>query len=125
MTIKLKEILLEALYKNAILYLGWIKRNNHDVMMFDIESGEDETHHNYLMGLPPEWRNETDDNLIRFRYRKDMNTVYWWEFSPPTEDEKISVEQWIGKNLGQKSIEHRIIPANRDNMDFFKSHGED
>jgi len=123
--IKLKDILFELIDKNAILYLGWVKRNNHDVMGMDIQSGEDETHHNYMLGLPPEWRNEFDSNLLRWRYRKDINIVYWWEFGNPTDDEKEAVEHWIEKKLNQKNPSHKIIPTDKNNMTFWKSHGED
>lgn len=124
--IKLRSLLQEYLLdKNAILYLGWIKRDSLKVIGLDIQSGEDETHHNYLMGLPPEWRGNSDSNLIRWRYRRDTNTLYWWEFSKPTEDEKEAVEQWIFVNLKQRNPSHKIIPVNRDNMNYWKSHGED
>lgn len=124
--IKLKHIIREILVdRNAILYLGWVNKINLKVMAFDIQSGEDETHHNYLMGLPPEWRNESDVNLVRWRYRKDINTIYWWEFNNPTDEEKQSVEHWIKSNLGKSQPEHRIIPTDRNNMNFWKSHGED
>jgi len=51
--IKLKDLIQELLDKNATLYLGWVNKSNLKVIGFDIQSGEDETHHNYLMGLPP------------------------------------------------------------------------
>jgi hypothetical protein len=123
--IKLKSLLKEIVNKNATLYLGWINRTNLKVIAFDIQSGEDETHHNYLMGLPPEWRGESDTNLIRWRYRHDINIIYWWGFQTPTDEEKQSVERWIKDNLRKLNPEHRIIPANRDNINFWKSHGED
>jgi len=126
--IKLKSILQEALLdKNAILYLGWVKRNNLEVVGFDVTSGEDETHHNYLMGMSPEWRGQSDNNLVRWRYRKDMNAVYWWEVSEPTEDEKEAVEKWIVSNLRQQHPSHRIITVGNQQSDpnFLKSHGED
>lgn len=119
--VKLQEIL----DKNAILYLGWVNRNSLKVIGFDIQSGEDETHHNYLMGMPFEWRNEYDSNLVRWRYRKDTNVVYWWEFSKPTDEEKESVELWIKSNLNNSTPQHRIIPSDRNNINFWKSHGED
>ena len=123
--IKLIDLIREIVDKNAILYLGWVNKNNLKVIGFDIQSGEDETHHNYLMGLPPEWRGESDSNLLRWRYRKDTNTIYWWESGKPSDEEKESVEQWIKNSLSKKYPEHRIIPMNRDNINFWKSHGED
>ena len=124
--ISLKSLIRETLVdKNARLYLGWVNKTNLRVMAFDIQSGEDETHHNYLMGLPDEWRAESDGNLIRWRYRRDTNTVYWWQFSTPTDDEKYSVEQWVSANLGKNRPEHRIIPTDRNSMNFWKSHSED
>lgn len=126
--IKLKDLIGELLDKNAILYLGWVNRTNLKVIGFDIQSGEDETHHNYLMGLPPEWRGQADRNLIRWRYRKDINAVYWWEFGEPTDEEKQSVEQWISDNLRSKHPSHRIIRTGGYQLsdpNFLKSHGED
>jgi hypothetical protein len=126
--IKLKSLLEESLLdRNAILYLGWVKRNNLKVVGFDIESGESETHYNYLMGLPPEWRNEMDNNLVRWRYRNDINTLYWWDFGEPTEDEKKAVEVWIQTNLGQSHPAHRLLSSGKQASDphFWKSHGED
>lgn len=127
--IKLKDLInkicINEIYRNAILYLGWVNTSNLNVIGFDIQSGEDETHHNYLMGLPPEWRNERDVNLKRWRYRNDMNVVYWWDFGKPTDEEKKSVEDWLKSNLRKINPDHRIIPTSRDNMNFYKSHGED
>ncbi len=120
----LTEVLLD---KNAILYLGWVKRNNLAVIGVDVTSGEDETHYNYLMGMPPEWRDQPDSNLVRWRYRKDLNIIYWWEMSKPTEEEKAAVEDWIQTNLHQSRPAHRIITVGnrRNDPNFWKSHGED
>lgn len=118
----------EIINKNEILYLGWVNRNNLKVIGFDVQSGESETHHNYLMGLPPEWRGQSDRNLVRWRYRKDMNVVYWWEMSEPTDEEKKAVEDWIESNLQSRRPGHRIITTGGNQMNdpnFLKSHGED
>ena len=125
MIIKLKSLIKEIVDKNSILYLGWVNKTNMKVIGFSVESGEDETHHNYMLGLPYEWRTESDSNLIRWRYRRDINSVYWWEFNKPTEEEKQSVENWIGDNLKIKHPTHKIIPTDKNNMNFYMSHGED
>lgn len=125
--IKLKNLIQEILDKNSILYLGWVNKTNLKVIGFDIESGEDETHHNYLRGLPPEWRGQSDRNLVRWRYRKDINTLYCWDLDDPTEEEKEAIKNWIGDNLHRTNIEYRVIQSGKQATDpnFWKSHGED
>lgn len=121
--IHLFDILFEILNKNALLYLGWINRNNFNIKVIDIQpDDETETHNNYLIGLPPEWRNERDVNLARWRYNKRTNTVYWWEFNRPSEEEKKQVGMWIQKNLNKSIPIHKIIPLDRKSAEFFDSH---
>ena len=112
------------------LYLGWVNRSNLKVAGFNISIGDDETHHNYLQGMPPEWRGESDANLIRWRYRKDTNTIWWWSGTPPTDDEKVEVEHWIETNLKVKKPAHKQIvippfghPKYPYGMGYYDAHG--
>lgn len=91
------------------LYLGWVNRKNLKVTGTQVEPGDDETHHNYLKGMSPEWRGESDNNLIRWRYRRDTNTIWWWSGTPPTDDEKVEVEHWIETKLKVKKPGHKQI----------------
>lgn len=119
----LSDIVKEILDKTSNLYLGWVNRSNLNIKVIGVEpNDETETHHNYLMGLPPEWRNQSDVNLARWRYRKDLNVVYWWEFNHPTEDEKNEVSQWVMKNLSKSTPIHKIISTNRNSIEFRDSH---
>jgi hypothetical protein len=119
----LSTLVKEILNKTNILYLGYLNKTNYNIVCFPIESGDEtETHHNYLMGLPQQWRQESDINLMRWRYRKDLNVVYWWEFNRPNDDEKEAVDLWIKKNLFKSTPSHRIILTDRSSINFIQSH---
>lgn len=123
--------LCEIIDKSANLFLGWINKQNFKVTGFDVKPNDDtETHYNYMMGMPPEWKDEPDSKLLRWRYRKDLNTVYWWSFGIPNDDEKQEVDRWLRENLGvNRRPEHRILTADADSInlddDYWKSHGQD
>ena len=98
--------------------MGWVKRDNLDIIATDIdpEFNDTTTHFNYLLGLPPEWRGQSDSNLIRWRYVRKTNSIYWWSFNRPTEEEKTTVEKWLKDNLNTISNNHRImyVPSDTD-----------
>jgi hypothetical protein len=43
-----------------------------------------------------------------WRYREDLNVVYWWK-SSPEEDRRKAVEGWIQKKLGKTNPQHKIL----------------
>ena len=92
--------------KNANLYLGVIKRSNLKVIGRDVEpdesgAGGEYTHDDFLRELGGEWDAMWDDEMIRWRYKKSENAIYWWySRAHPTTDEKESVEIWLVKNAG-------------------------
>jgi len=103
---KLDESLID---KNANLYLGVIKRSNLKVVGRDVEpdesgAGGEYTHDDFLRELGGEWDAMWDDEMIRWRYKRSENSIYWWySRAHPTEDEKESVERWLMKNVGLKT----------------------
>jgi hypothetical protein len=62
-------------------------------------------------------KDEYDFNLVRWRFRRDKNSIYWWSFNPPDEDEKQAVQVWVEDNLGVKNPQHRIMYVPGDKED--------
>lgn len=96
--------------RKANFYLGWVKRSNLKVVATDIhpETEDSETYNNYQRGMS-DVKDEYDSNLVRWRYRRDKNSIYWWSFNPPTDEEKQAVQDWVEMNLGVKDPYHRIM----------------
>jgi hypothetical protein len=90
------------------LYIGFIHRETYEILATAVDD-EETTHYNWR--LPPE-KTWGDAESIKWRFRKDLNTVYWW--SSPTEEEKSQLEYWLEKKLRSKYPKHQIIHYHND-----------
>lgn len=62
----------------------------------------DNPHHEYLMNL------FHVDNGFSWRYRKDLNIIWWWG-NIPNQDVKDALDGWIENKLGMRNPKHKII----------------
>jgi predicted nucleotidyltransferase len=57
-------------------------------------------------------------NWVSWRYRSDINTIYWW--TKPTEEQKTEVEYWIADRTGNINIKNNLDPKGDD---LLRAHG--
>ena len=116
--IKLKTILFELFDKNSNLFLGFIRHDDFSIIATDFDD-ENWNHFSWRLSLSSNWRGSHDNEILRWRYNKKLNTIYWWEVDvKPTDDEKEQLEYWLYKNLKVKYPTHKFITGNtQDYMD--------
>lgn len=103
-TVMVSESITEAVDPKH-LYIGYVQPSLEiKVMRADaLPSGEDS--HGYLVRIDHSIDPGRDTS---WRYREDLNTLYWWE-TPPDEDRRKAVEGWVQKKLGKSNPQHKIL----------------
>lgn len=115
---------IESKYSHEI-WLGWVDPQNYRVFG---ANGENYEMHDEMDAIDPKYVHELDwSDAPKWRYRKDLNTVYWW-VKLPDEETKNSLNVWLKKNAGITSIPKHIrlpsISRNDDDMKaMHQSHG--
>lgn len=105
------------------IWLGWVDPMTHRVIA---SSGEEASMHDDMFNTHPETQQLDWEDAPKWRYRKDLNTVYWWG-QMPNEDVRESLDIWIEQNLHTTSPKHVRLRAvswdqeDKDNVHY--SHG--
>ena len=109
----------ELFDKNSQLFLGFINRENFSVVGWSVNNSY-VSHQDIYERVPYSWKSI---NIKPWRYRKDLNKIYWWYGA--TETEKTELSHWLEKTLGVKFPQHLIITpdAHFDDKNRMDSHG--
>jgi len=94
------------------VYVGFVTQDYNTIV-----SNKRETHGGLFSDHPELYHRKGD-----FRYRPDLNVVFWWGL--PT-DEKVTdaVNGWVKEKFGKINVRHTSIRSNEKS--FFASHGKD
>jgi hypothetical protein len=112
----IKFIISESSQKNN-LYLGFINKENFRVFGWPIQHSF-QSHQDFYKKLPNSWKMV---DAKPWRYRKDLNTVYWW--NSPNETEKMELLNWAKQKFGINTTTHKIInTTSLDDKDRMASH---
>ncbi len=109
--------------KEDQIWLGWVDPSNHRVIA---ASGEEVSMHDHMFDTHPETQRLDWEDAPKWRYRKDLNTVYWWG-QIPDEDIRESLDLWLKKNLHADKPKHVRLRAvswsDEDKTNVHRSHG--
>ncbi len=85
------------------LWMGWVDPKTHYVWA---GNGNEITMHDEMDSIHPGISHQMDwSEAPKWRYRKDLNTVYWWT-KIPDDDIKQSFEDWLLKTTKMTSPKH-------------------
>ncbi len=113
------ELLQEAVNKQKTLYVGFVlPEENFKVIAYD---AYDVQGHFEIKQKHPEL--QSIKNKVPWRYRKDLNTIFWWGYIP-NDDIKDSVNWWIYKNIGKKNPKNKELNIEIDDK-YLSAHNVD
>ena len=96
--------LVNQLLENELeLWLGWVDPMNLRVIA---GNSEDCSIHPEM----PDWHDMDWAEAPRWRYRKDLNRVYWWSELPDQETQQ-ALNDWIRSKLKKENPTHISIPT--------------
>lgn len=106
------------------IWLGWVDPDNHQIFG---GRGEDYQTHDQLANIDHKYVFQLEwEDAPKWRYRKDLNVVYWWS-RIPDKDIQNSLNFWIKKHTGGVSPKHirlrNISTDERDIKAVSQSHG--
>lgn len=122
--IKRMQQLEEIIYRADLVWLGWVDPINYKVFA---GSGEEFAVHDEMYAIDHKYVSELEfENAPKWRFRLDLNTVYWWG-TIPNEDIRESLDAWLKKNLKAINPKHiRLTSISKTPADMIsvgRSHG--
>ena len=100
------------------LYIGLVDDDNYRVVTAPVTRDNIRMEHSVLAKIKG-----IDFNSMKFRYRKDLNTVFWQYSDRPTQIHKDVVDEWIKNTFRLPTPHHHIGPKNPRQIN--QSHGTD